>query len=132
MVPKRAGSLKISSKGIFKNAIVVRGPDWDWQDQDGMSFYQPIINMILILSVFIQGGEGKSGKVLEIRGWDRESGNSVACVQWNGSGCSNVYRVGHKGKVDLKYIQEGVGGFYYKDHLAVFGNFNFLFYKFVF
>lgn len=101
MVPKRAGSLKITSKGIFKNAIVVRGPDWDWQDQDG--------------------GEGKSGKVLEIRGWDRESGNSVACVQWNGSGCSNVYRVGHKGKVDLKYIQEGVGGFYYKDHLAVFG-----------
>ena len=35
MVPKRAGSLKITSKGIFKNAIVVRGPDWDWQDQDG-------------------------------------------------------------------------------------------------
>jgi E3 ubiquitin-protein ligase mind-bomb len=100
-VPKRAGSLKITSKGIFKGAICVRGPDWDWQDQDG--------------------GEGKSGKVLEIRGWDRESGNSVACVQWNGSGCSNVYRVGHKGKVDLKYIQEGVGGFYYKDHLAVFG-----------
>ena len=47
----------------------------------------------------------------------------MACVQWNGSGCSNVYRVGHKGKVDLKYIQEGVGGLYYKDHLAVFGIF---------
>jgi hypothetical protein len=29
--------------------------------------------------------------------------------------------VGHKGKVDLKYIQEGHGGFYYRDHLAVLG-----------
>jgi len=30
-------------------------------------------------------------------------------------------KVGHKGKVDLKYIQEGSGGFYYKDHLPILG-----------
>lgn len=123
LVPKRAGSLKISAKGIFKGAIVVRGPDWDWQDQDGNFLRAKIfirLNNKIIFSIN-KGGEGKSGKVIEIRGWDRESGYSVACVQWNGTGCSNVYRVGHKGKVDLKYVQEGIGGFYYKDHLAVFG-----------
>ena len=74
------------------------------------------------------GGEGKTGKVLEVRGWDRESGYSVACVQWTFTGTSNVYRVGHKGKVDLKYIQEGQGGFYYRDHLGVLGKL--LFFKF--
>jgi hypothetical protein len=28
LVPKRAGSIKINAKGIFKGAIVVRGSDW--------------------------------------------------------------------------------------------------------
>jgi E3 ubiquitin-protein ligase mind-bomb len=70
---------------------------------------------------WVEGGEGKPGKVLELRGWDKESGHSVAYVQWATTGCTNVYRVGHKGKVDLKYIQESNGGFYYKDHLPVLG-----------
>lgn len=67
------------------------------------------------------GGCGKTGKVIELRGWDRESGLSVACVEWLTTGTTNVYRVGHKGKVDIKYVQEGDGGFYYRDHLIVFG-----------
>jgi len=66
------------------------------------------------------GGEGKVGKVTDVRGWDSESGRSVAAVSW-GSGSTNVYRVGHKGKVDLKYVQAASGGFYYKDHLPVLG-----------
>lgn len=69
----------------------------------------------------LKGGNGKTGKVIELRGWDRESGMSVACVEWSTTGTTNVYRVGHKGKVDLKYIQEGDGGFYYRDHLIVLG-----------
>jgi len=40
-----------------------------------------------------KGGAGKTGKVLELRGWDRESGSSVACVQWHTTGMTNVYRV---------------------------------------
>lgn len=68
-----------------------------------------------------EGGSGKTGKVLELRGWDRESGFSVACVEWSATGTTNVYRIGHKGKVDLKYVQEGDGGFYYRDHLIVLG-----------
>ena len=39
IVSKRQGSIKLAAKGIFKGAIVVRGPDWDWQDQDGEFLY---------------------------------------------------------------------------------------------
>ncbi|WAR14989.1 MIB2-like protein [Mya arenaria] len=93
-------SVKAEAKGTFAHARVIRGPDWDWGNQDG--------------------GEGKIGKVTDVRGWDSESGRSVAAVTWS-SGSTNVYRVGHKGKVDLKYMQAASGGFYYKDHLPVLG-----------
>uniref|UniRef100_A0A8C5ER51 E3 ubiquitin-protein ligase MIB2 n=1 Tax=Gouania willdenowi TaxID=441366 RepID=A0A8C5ER51_GOUWI len=91
---------RIILKGIFQGVKVVRGPDWDWGNQDG--------------------GEGKVGKVVDIRGWDTESGRSVASVTWS-NGTTNVYRMGHKGKVDLKYLSDGQGGFYYKDHLPRLG-----------
>ncbi|XP_041378188.1 E3 ubiquitin-protein ligase MIB2-like [Gigantopelta aegis] len=101
-VSKRLNCSRTQSWGIFTGAKCVRGPDWDWGNQDG--------------------GEGKIGKVTDIRGWDSESGRSVAHVTWS-SGSTNVYRVGHKGKVDLKYIQAGAGVVYYKDHLPVLGEF---------
>lgn len=37
------------------------------------------------------------------------------------SGSTNVYRLGHKGKVDLKYVVDARGGYYYRDHLPVLG-----------
>lgn len=49
--------------------------DWEWGQQDG--------------------GEGKTGRVMEIRGWDNESCRSVANVSW-ASGSTNVYRLGEK------------------------------------
>ena len=58
----------------------------------------------------------------DVRGWDSESGRSVAAVTWS-SGSTNVYRVGHKGKVDLKYMQAAGGGYYYRDHLPVLGEY---------
>ncbi|XP_048096427.1 E3 ubiquitin-protein ligase MIB2 isoform X3 [Alosa alosa] len=91
---------RIILKGIFQGVKVVRGPDWDWGNQDG--------------------GEGKIGKVVDIRGWDTESGRSVASVTWS-NGTTNVYRMGHKGKVDLKYVSDVQGGFYYKEHLPNLG-----------
>ncbi|XP_076451945.1 E3 ubiquitin-protein ligase MIB2-like isoform X2 [Babylonia areolata] len=97
---KRSTSSKLQAFGIFAGAQVIRGPDWDWANQDG--------------------GEGKIGKVSDIRGWDSESGRSVAHVTWT-SGSTNVYRVGHKGKVDLKYITPSAGGNYYRDHLPTLG-----------
>ena len=48
------------------------------------------------------GGDGKLGKVIDIRGWDSETERSVANILWQ-SGTANVYRLGHKGKADLKY-----------------------------
>lgn len=49
-----------------------------------------------------------------------ETGRSVASVTW-ADGTTNVYRVGHKGKVDLKCVGEAAGGFYYKEHLPRLG-----------
>lgn len=57
---------------------------------------------------------------MEIRGWDNESCRSVANVSWV-SGSTNVYRLGHKGNVDLKYVVPAPGGYYYKDHMPVLG-----------
>ncbi|XP_048872531.1 E3 ubiquitin-protein ligase MIB2 isoform X3 [Brienomyrus brachyistius] len=99
-LPPRQNLSRIILKGIFQGVKVVRGPDWDWGNQDG--------------------GEGKLGKVIDIRGWDTESGRSVASVTWS-NGTTNVYRMGHKGKVDLKYVSDIAGGYYYKDHLPKLG-----------
>ncbi|XP_037002813.2 E3 ubiquitin-protein ligase MIB2 isoform X6 [Artibeus jamaicensis] len=96
----RQGLPRIPLRGIFQGAKVVRGPDWEWGSQDG--------------------GEGKPGRVVDIRGWDVETGRSVASVTW-ADGTTNVYRVGHKGKVDLKCVSEAAGGFYYKEHLPRLG-----------
>ncbi|XP_072283251.1 E3 ubiquitin-protein ligase MIB2 isoform X3 [Pyxicephalus adspersus] len=96
----RQGLPRVVLKGIFQGAKVVRGPDWEWGNQDG--------------------GESKVGRVVDIRGWDVETGRSVASVTW-ADGTTNVYRVGHKGKVDLKCIADAQGGHYYKDHLPKLG-----------
>ena len=79
----------------------MRGPDWDWGNQDG--------------------GPGECGRVTEIRGWDGESSRSVASVVWSLSGVNNVYRLGHKGKVDLKCEQPSTFGHIYIHHLPVLG-----------
>ncbi|XP_055709949.1 E3 ubiquitin-protein ligase MIB2 isoform X2 [Phlebotomus papatasi] len=99
-LPPRENAVKIELKGIFVGAKVVRGADWEWGMQDG--------------------GEGKTGRVMEIRGWDNESCRSVANVSWI-SGSINVYRLGHQGNVDLKYVQPASGGWYYRDHMPVLG-----------
>lgn len=57
---------------------------------------------------------------MDIRGWDNESARSVVNVTWT-SGSTNVYRLGHKGKVDIKCVQEASGGSYYREHLPVLG-----------
>ncbi|XP_012258103.2 E3 ubiquitin-protein ligase MIB2 isoform X2 [Athalia rosae] len=97
----REGCTKIPLKGIFIGAKVVRGPDWEWGNQDG--------------------GHDKTGRVMDIRGWDNESSRSVATVTWS-TGNTNVYRLGYKGCVDLRYVEEASCGTYYKEHLPVLGH----------
>ncbi|XP_015433480.1 PREDICTED: E3 ubiquitin-protein ligase MIB2 [Dufourea novaeangliae] len=96
----REGCTKIPLKGIFIGAKVVRGPDWEWGNQDG--------------------GRGRTGRVMDIRGWDNESSRSVATVTWS-KGSTNVYRLGYKGCVDLCYVEEATAGTYYNEHLPLLG-----------
>ncbi|XP_039281221.1 E3 ubiquitin-protein ligase MIB2 [Nilaparvata lugens] len=100
-LPPRRGSTKLQLQGIFVGAKVVRGANWEWGNQDG--------------------GEGKEGIVLDVKGWENESVRSVVNVSWSTSGSINVYRLGHKGKVDLKCVNTTSGGYYYRQHVPVLG-----------
>ncbi|CAH1102308.1 unnamed protein product [Psylliodes chrysocephalus] len=99
-LPPRSEERKCELRGIFVGAKVVRGFSWEWGNQDG--------------------GEGKAGIVLDIRGWDNESSRSVANVRWF-SGSTNVYRIGHKGNCDIKFLESASGGYFYPDHLPILG-----------
>ncbi|XP_072378782.1 E3 ubiquitin-protein ligase MIB2 isoform X1 [Diabrotica undecimpunctata] len=99
-LPARSGSRKAELRGIFYGAKVVRAHSWEWGNQDG--------------------GEGNVGVVLDIRGWDNESSRSVANVRWY-SGSTNVYRIGHKGNCDIKFVEAASGGQYYPEHLPILG-----------
>lgn len=70
--------LQIAVRGIFPGARVVRGVDWQWEDQDG--------------------GNGRRGKINEIQDWSAASPRSAAYVIWDNS-AKNLYRVGFEGMV---------------------------------
>lgn len=99
MEPRRK-SKKITSRGIFPGARVVRGVDWQWEDQDG--------------------GNGRRGKVTEIQDWSAASPRSAAHVLWD-NGAKNLYRVGFEGMADLKVVNDAKGGSFYRDHLPLLG-----------
>lgn len=96
---KRSKSVKIRVMGVFPDAKVTRGRDWEWADQDG--------------------GIGADGRVLDVVTAATHSTRSMVKVQWKNEFC-NVYRMGFKGKVDLRYLEEAPGGECYPDHLPVF------------
>lgn len=100
-MPPRRSSLKLDAKGIFPSAVVIRGVDWKWADQDG--------------------GSGKTGKVVEISSWSQGSYRSAVRVLWDETGRQDLYRLGHDGKVDIQGKTCGPGGKYYRDHLPNVG-----------
>ena len=69
---------------------VVRGPDWEWNDQDG--------------------GEGSVGTVFQI-GSDTKSPitEPIVLVQWD-YGIKANYRAGMDGKYDLRILDTANGG----------------------
>lgn len=81
MLEPRRKSKKVAVRGIFPGARVVRGVDWQWEDQDG--------------------GVGRRGKVNEVQDWSSASPRSAAYVVWD-NGAKNLYRVGFEGMADLK------------------------------
>ncbi|XP_005102534.2 E3 ubiquitin-protein ligase MIB1 [Aplysia californica] len=96
----RRKSKKITARGIFPGARVVRGVDWQWEDQDG--------------------GNGRRGKVTEVQDWSAASPRSAAHVLWD-NGAKNLYRVGFEGMADLKVMNDAKGGSCYRDHLPLLG-----------
>ena len=101
LMPPRKGCKKLSLKGLYPGAKVKRSADWSWDDQDG--------------------GPGKTGKLNRIQNWDNNSGRSVASVTWSTTGLSNVYRAGHKGKVDIECTTPATFGPFYLSHLPILG-----------
>ena len=77
-VGKRLGATKLQLRGIFKNAKVCRGRDWEWGEQDG--------------------GAGKEGLVLDIVTWSGVVRAGVR-VTWDFFGGEHNYRIGYAGKV---------------------------------
>ncbi|XP_023313417.1 E3 ubiquitin-protein ligase MIB1 isoform X2 [Trichogramma pretiosum] len=100
LLEPRRKSKKITIRGIFPGARVVRGVDWQWEDQDG--------------------GNGRRGKVNEIQDWSATSPRSAAYVIWDNS-AKNLYRVGYQGMADLKVVNDAKGHNVYRDHLPLLG-----------
>ncbi|PAA50284.1 hypothetical protein BOX15_Mlig014167g1 [Macrostomum lignano] len=99
----RRRAKKYTCRGLFPGARVVRGVDWQWEDQDG--------------------GSGKRGKVTEVQDWCPDAPRSAAYVLWD-SGVKNLYRVGYEGMVDLRVVSEAKAFAYYRDHLPLLGEIN--------
>lgn len=100
LVEPRRKSKKQAVRGIFPGARVVRGVDWQWEDQDG--------------------GNCRRGKVNEIQDWSAASPRSAAYVVWD-NGAKNLYRVGFEGMADLKAVNDVKGQNVYKEHLPLLG-----------
>lgn len=81
MEPRRK-SKKIMSRGIFPGARIVRGVDWEWEDQDG--------------------GNGRRGRVADVQDWSALSPRSAAYIIWD-NGSKNLYRLGYEGMVKQKF-----------------------------
>ncbi|XP_077291024.1 E3 ubiquitin-protein ligase mind bomb 2 isoform X2 [Arctopsyche grandis] len=94
----RSKETKIVLRGIYPGALVQRGNDWSWGNQDG----------------------GSTGIVTDIICWGNESSRSVARVKWK-DGTKNDYRVGHNGIMDLKFETPALGGNCYRSHCPIYG-----------
>jgi E3 ubiquitin-protein ligase mind-bomb len=99
-VQSRRRSKKLTARGAFSGARIVRGVDWNWDEQDG--------------------GSGNKGKVLQIQDWTSTAPRSAAYVAWD-NGVKNLYRLGYEGMSDLKVIIDSKGPSFYRDHLPLLG-----------
>ena len=68
------GALEVTAENIAVNLRVIRGPDWNWGDEDGG-----------------EGGEGKTGVILSF-----DKAKAIAQVLWEGGQAHKHYRFGAK------------------------------------
>eukprot|EP00092_Neocalanus_flemingeri_P028989 GFUD01031472.1.p1 GENE.GFUD01031472.1~~GFUD01031472.1.p1 ORF type:complete len:938 (+),score=300.01 GFUD01031472.1:38-2851(+) len=104
-VGERAKEKLAETYGTYPGAMVERGPDWRFQNQDG--------------------GIGTRGVVRDIHGWEGGPGThptarSVVSVVWPNQE-DNMYCRGHKGQVHIQCILPGRGGKVYHAHLPILG-----------
>ena len=69
---------------------VVRGPDWEWDNQDG--------------------GEGHVGTVVEVGEPSTRDGDTTVVVQWDICGERSKCRCGTDGKYDLRVLDIAAAG----------------------
>jgi hypothetical protein len=100
LLEPRRKAKKTTCRGLFPSARVVRGVDWQWEDQDG--------------------GNGKRGKLVELQDWSSSCPRSASYVVWD-SGAKNLYRVGFEGMADLKVVSDAKGYAVYREHLPLLG-----------
>ena len=97
----RRKSKKIFMKGIFAGGRVVRGVDWQWEDQDGMELCWCVVTSCCVC--LTPGGVGKRGKVVDVQDWCPTATRSAAYVIWD-NGTKNLYRVGFEGMVSVTAV----------------------------
>ncbi len=83
LMEPRKRSKKVTQRGLCAGARVVRGVDWQWEQQDG--------------------APGRRGKVSELQDWAAASPRSAAYVVW-GNAARSLYRVGFEGMVGKRFI----------------------------
>lgn len=113
-VSPRSQAVPVKSRGVFVNAKVVRGTDWEWGNLDGHE------NVGIFSRLAKPTNRADVGLVLGISGWNAESRNNGVRVSWQ-TGKDNLCRLGYNGKVDLKYVSDAPGDLYYQDHLPILG-----------
>ena len=69
-------SKKITARGLFPEAKVVRGDDWCWADQDGKSVIPHQVQYAIIAIDYIISSKNKVKEVLNIM----ESKHTKACA----------------------------------------------------
>ena len=104
-VGERVKEQQVETYGSYPGAMVERGPDWRFQNQDG--------------------GPGSRGVVREIHGLDGGPGSqpsmrSVVSVVWPNKE-DNMYCRGHKGQVHVQCVLPARGGRVYHAQLPVLG-----------
>ena len=89
--------------GIYPGAVVERGPNWRFDNQDG--------------------GQGSRGVVRQVHDWEgagSSTARSVVSVVWSNR-VDNMYCRGHKGQVHLRCVTPASGGRVFQAHLPILG-----------
>ncbi|XP_071494341.1 E3 ubiquitin-protein ligase mind-bomb-like [Diadema antillarum] len=100
LVGPREDARTVKARGLLPGAKVKRGPDWNYEDEDG--------------------GKKQWGNVKDVCDWSDSSRASGVLVQWS-NGLTKKYRAGHDGKVDVKATEGADGECFYIHHLASVG-----------